>query len=59
MGHISLPSNFECHTQILNAIIGITSSCVILKMVIFHDAIKTIENGIFQIFLKKEQKPVT
>jgi len=28
-------------------------------MVIFHDAIKTIENGIFQIFLKKEQKPVT
>jgi len=52
MGYISLSS-------ILNAIIGITSYyCVILKMVILHDAIKTIQNGDFVFFLKKEQKPV-
>ena len=41
MGCISLPSN-------LNAIIGITSYyCVILDMTISHDAIKTIQNGVF------------
>jgi len=46
MGYISLPSH-------LNAIIGITSYyCVILKMVILHDAIKTIQNGVF-VFFKK------
>jgi len=26
-------------------------------MVILHDAIKTIENGVFAFFIKKEQKP--
>ena len=54
MGYISLPSN-------LNAIIGITSyCCVILKMVILHDAIKTIHNGVLCLFFKKkEQKPVS
>jgi len=41
-------------TSILNAIIGITSYyCVILKMVVLHDAIKTIQNGVFMFFLKK------
>jgi len=41
MGYISLPS-------ILNAIIDITSCyCVILKIVILHDAIKAIQNGLF------------
>jgi len=49
-GYISLLS-------ILNAITG-TSYCVILKMVILHDAIKTIQNVIFVFFVKKEQKPV-
>jgi len=44
MGYISLPSN-------LKAIIGIKSYyCVILKMVILHDAIKTIQNKVFVIF---------
>jgi len=28
-------------------------------MVILHDAIKTIQNGVFAFFLKKEQKPVS
>jgi len=46
MGYISLPSN-------LNAIIGITSYCVNLKMVISHDAM---ENVIFAFFIKKEKK---
>jgi len=51
MGYISLPSN-------LNAIIDITSCyCVILKIVILDDAIKTIHNGGL-CFLKKEQKLV-
>jgi len=50
MGYISLPS-------ILNGIIDLTSYyCVILKMVILHDAIKTIQN-FFSIFLKIEQNP--
>jgi len=45
VGYISLPSN-------LHAIIGITSyCCVLLKMVILHDAIKTIQNGVFVLFL--------
>jgi len=47
MGNIPLPSD-------LNAIIGITSySCVILKMEILHDAIKTIQNRVFVFFYKK------
>ena len=47
MGYISLPSD-------LKAIIGITSYyCVILKMVILHGAIKTIQNSFFS---KKQQK---
>jgi len=50
MGYISLPSN-------LISIIGIKSYyCVNLKMVILHDAIKTMENGIFAFFIKKEKK---
>jgi len=53
MGYISLHSN-------LNAIIGIKSYyCVILNMVILHDAIKTIQNRFLCFFLKKEQKPVS
>ena len=49
MGHISLPSN-------LNVVIGITSYyCVFLKMLILHDAIKTIQSGVF-VFLKKGTK---
>jgi len=45
--------------SILNAIIGTTShEGVILKMVILHDVRKTIQNGFFPFFLKKEQKPV-
>jgi len=28
-------------------------------MVIVHDAIKTIQNGVFPIFLKRERKPVS
>jgi len=53
MGFISLPS-------VLNAIIGITSYyCVILKIVILHDEIKTIQNGIFPFSSKKEQNLVS
>ena len=54
MEYISFPSN-------LNAIIDIKSYyCVILKMVILHDAIKIIQNRVFVFFfLKKEQKPVS
>jgi len=53
MGYISLPSN-------LNAIISKASYYyLILKMVILHDAIKTIQNRVFVFFLKKEQKPVS
>jgi len=47
MGYISLPSN-------LNGIIGITSYCVILKLMILYDAIKTIKNKVFPFSLKKE-----
>jgi len=44
MGYISLPSD-------LNAIIGIKSYyCVIQKMVILHDAIKTVQNSVFVFF---------
>jgi len=40
----------------LNAIIGITSYyCVILKIVILHDGIKTIQNGVF-LFSSKKNK---
>ena len=47
MGYISLPWN-------LNAMIGMTSYyCVILQVVILHDAIKTIPNGV--LFLKKNK----
>jgi len=53
MEYISLPSN-------LNAIVGIKSYyCAILKMVILHDAIKTIQNRVYVIYLNKEQKPVS
>jgi len=53
MGCISLPSN-------LNATISTKSYyCAILKVVILHDAIKTIPNGVFVFFLKKEQKLVS
>ena len=53
MVYISIPS-------ILNAITGITSYyCLILKMAILDDAVKTIQNGIFVFFLKKEEKPVS
>jgi len=49
MGYISLHS-------ILNVIIGITSYyCVILKMVILHDAIQTIQNGVFLFFFLKNK----
>ena len=49
MGYISLPSH-------LNAIIGIKSyHCAILKMVILHDAINTIKNRVFVIFIKKKK----
>jgi len=42
MGYILLSSN-------ANAMIGITSyQCVILKMVILHDALKTIQNGVLR-----------
>jgi len=45
---ISLPPN-------LNDMIGITSYyCVILQMVILHDAIKTIQNGVFVFFSKNK-----
>jgi len=33
--------------------------CVILKMVILHDAIKTIQNGVFPLSLKKERNLVS
>jgi len=47
MGYISLPSN-------LNAIMDITIYyCIILKMVILHDAIKTIHNGVVCFFKKR------
>jgi len=53
MGYISLPS-------VLNAIIGITSYyCVILKIVILHDGIKTIQNGVFPLSSTKEQNLVS
>jgi len=52
MGYIFLPSN-------LNGIIGITSYCVILKIMILHDAIKTIRNKVFPFSLKKEQNVVS
>jgi len=40
----------------LIAIIGITSyHCVFLKMVIMHDAIKTLQNGVFLFFVKKSK----
>jgi len=46
--YISLPPN-------LNAMIGITSYyCVILNRVILHDAIKTIQNGVFVFLLKNK-----
>jgi len=49
MGYISVPS-------ILDAIIDITSYyCVILKIVILHDGIKTIQNGVILFSVKKEQ----
>jgi len=53
MGYIALPS-------ILNASVGITSYyCVILKIVVLHDGIKTIQNGPFQFSLKKEKNLVS
>jgi len=53
MGHICLPSN-------LNGIIATTSYyCVILKIMIMHDAIKTIKNTVFLFSLKKEQNLVS
>jgi len=49
MGYIPLSSN-------LNGIIDITSYyCVILKILILHDTIKTIKNKVFPFSLKKEQ----
>jgi len=49
MGYISLPSN-------LNAIIGISSYyCVILKMVLLHDAMKIIQKGVLYLFLQKNK----
>jgi len=47
MEYISLPSN-------LNGIIGKTSNyCVILIIIILHDAIKTIKNRVFPFSLKR------
>jgi len=34
---------------------GIRSYCVILKMVIWHDSIKTIQNGVFLFFQKRKK----
>jgi len=52
MEDISSPSN-------LNGIIGLTSYyCVILKIMILHDAIITIKNKVFPFSLKKEQNLV-
>jgi len=49
-GYISLPLN-------LNDTIGITSYyCVILKIMILHDAVKTINNMVFPFSLKKKNK---
>jgi len=49
MGYLSLPS-------VLNAKTGITSCyCVILKIVIWHDGIKTNQDVFFLFYLKKEQ----
>ena len=51
MGHISLPSNLN------GIILGITSYyCVILKIMILHDAIKTIKNKVFLFSLKIRTK---
>jgi len=53
MGYIALPS-------ILSAIIDITSYyCVILKIVILHDGIKTLQDVFFLFSLKKEQNLVS
>jgi len=53
MGYISLPLS-------LNVTIGIRSYyCVILKIVILHDGIKTIQNGAFLFSLKTEQHLVS
>jgi len=52
MRYVSLPSN-------LNAIMGTNYYCANLKMLILHAAIKTIENGVFAFFKKKEQTPVS
>jgi len=41
------------------AIIGISYYCVILKIVIWHDGIKTIKNRDFLFSLKKEQNLVS
>jgi len=50
MGYISLPSIF-------NVIVGITSYYgVILKIVILHDEIKTIQNVFFSVIIKKRTK---
>jgi len=50
MGYTSLHS-------ILNVIIGVTSyCCVILKMVILHDAIKAIQKKTKTCFFSKKQK---
>jgi len=49
MGYIPLPLN-------LNGIIGRTSYyCVILQIMILHDAIKTIKNKIFPFSLKNNK----
>jgi len=48
MGYISSPSN-------LNAIIGIKSYyCLILQMMLLHNAITKIQNGVFVFFLKNK-----
>jgi len=53
MGYISLP-------LIFNDIIDITSYyCIILKIMILHDAIKTIKSKVFPFSFKKEQNLVT
>jgi len=50
MGLIPSPSN-------LNGIIGITRYyCVILKIMILHDTIKTIKNKVFPFSLNEEEK---
>jgi len=52
MGYLSLPSN-------VYGIIDITSYCVILKILILHNAKKTIKNKVFPFFLKEEQNLVS